>query len=79
MKILIVDDEAPARNRLRDLLSDVAAEFPHTIAAEAVNGVEAIALCEQLQPALVFADMQMPRMSASSWRAICSNCRCRQW
>ena len=62
MKILIVDDEAPARNRLRDLLSDVAAEFPHTIAAEAVNGVEAIALCEQLQPALVFADMQMPRM-----------------
>lgn len=62
MKILIVDDEAPARRRLRELLSDVAAEFPHAVIGEAVHGLEAVALAEQLAPDLVFADMQMPRM-----------------
>ena len=62
MKILIVDDEGPARRRLRELLSDVAAEFPHTVAGEAVNGVEALALAQTLQPGLILTDMQMPRM-----------------
>ena len=62
MKILIVDDEAPARRRLRELLSDVAAEFPHSVAGEAVNGVEALALAQDLHPDVIFADMQMPRM-----------------
>ncbi len=62
MKILIVDDEAPARRRLRELLSDVSGELAHSVVGEAVNGVEALALAEQLQPDLVLADMQMPRM-----------------
>lgn len=62
MKILIVDDEAPARRRLRELLSDIAPEFPHTVVGEAVHGVEAITLAEQVQPELLFVDMQMPRM-----------------
>ena len=62
MKILIVDDEAPARRRLRELLSDVAAAFPHSVAGEAVNGVEALALAQDLRPDVIFADMQMPRM-----------------
>ena len=62
MKIVIVDDEAPARRRLRELLSDVAPEFPHTVVGEAVHGVEAITLVELVKPDVLFADMQMPRM-----------------
>ena len=62
MKILIVDDEGPARRRLRELLSDVAADFPHTVVGEAVNGMEALALAQELHPELILTDMQMPRM-----------------
>ena len=62
MKIMVVDDEGPARRRLRELLSDVMAEVPHVVVGEAVNGVEALALAESLRPDLLFADMQMPRM-----------------
>ena len=62
MKILIVDDEGPARRRLRELLSDVAADFPHTVVGEAVNGTEALALAQELCPGLILTDMQMPRM-----------------
>ena len=38
-RILIVDDEAPARRRLRDLLDDCREQFPLMIADEAGNGV----------------------------------------
>jgi len=62
MKILVVDDEGPARRRLLDLLQDIHDDCPHQVVGEAVNGVEGIALAEQLQPDLILADMQMPRM-----------------
>lgn len=61
--ILIVDDEAPARRRLRDLLSDLADGLPHRVVGEAVNGVEGVALAREFAPDLVLADMQMPRMN----------------
>ena len=35
LSVMIVDDEAPARTRLRDLLADVAAEVPNAVVAEA--------------------------------------------
>ena len=35
LRVLIVDDEAPARNRIRDLLSDCALKMPIEIAGEA--------------------------------------------
>ena len=41
-RILIVDDEAPARRRLRDVLDDCREQFPLMIADEAANGLEAI-------------------------------------
>ena len=58
-KILIVDDEALARERLRGLL---AAEPNVEIVAECQNGYEAIAAVESLHPDLMFLDVQMPEL-----------------
>jgi two-component system, LytTR family, response regulator AlgR len=59
LNILIADDEAPARNRLRDLLSDIANV---SIVAEAKNGKEAIDLALQTKPDLMLLDIRMPVM-----------------
>ena len=40
--LLIVDDEAPARSRLRNLLDDIAGELPTAVAVEAADGIEAL-------------------------------------
>lgn len=59
LKILIVDDEAPARNRLRDLLSDMPGI---SLAGEAKNGKEALALAEETNPDIILLDIRMPQM-----------------
>ncbi|HET6756493.1 MAG TPA: LytTR family DNA-binding domain-containing protein [Burkholderiales bacterium] len=61
LKVLIVDDELPARNRLRALLADCA-EPPVEIAGEAAHGREALEKCETTQPDLVLLDIRMPEM-----------------
>jgi len=54
---LIVDDEALARDELAYLLKD----FPDIeVAASAANGLEAIDLIGNIEPDLVFLDVQMP-------------------
>ncbi len=59
LKILIADDEAPARSRMRDLLGDIA----HVeIVAEAKNGKEAIDLAETCKPDVMLLDIRMPVM-----------------
>lgn len=59
LKILIADDEAPARNRMRDLLGDI----EHIeIVAEAKNGKEAIDLAESCKPDVMLLDIRMPVM-----------------
>ena len=63
MKILIVDDEAPARERLRRLLNEQDASSEFELAGEASDGLEAVALCKSRQIDLVLLDMQMPGMS----------------
>lgn len=57
--ILIVDDETPARNRLRALLADLnhSAEV-----LEAKNGLEAIAIAEKSAVNTVLLDIRMPEM-----------------
>lgn len=62
LKVLIVDDEAPARSRMRDLLADIAAVIPTTVVGEAGNGRDALALAEQAQPGVVLLDVRMPGM-----------------
>lgn len=61
-RILIVDDEAPARNRMRDLLADVNSTLPVTIAGEAANGREALRIAEGGGVDVVLLDVRMPGM-----------------
>ena len=59
LKALIVDDEPPARERLRSLL----AEVPDVeVVGEAANGREALAQTHQLSPDVVLLDVRMPGM-----------------
>jgi two-component system LytT family response regulator len=60
MSILIVDDEEPARRRIRELLRTAMAD---ACVAEASNGRQAIDMIRGLQPDLVFLDVQMPELT----------------
>ena len=59
LRVLVVDDEAPARQRLIDVLSKDA-----SIASvlEASDGVAAVTMIERERPDLVFLDVQMPEL-----------------
>ncbi|MBN1874598.1 MAG: response regulator transcription factor [Anaerolineae bacterium] len=57
MRILIVDDEQPARERLKRLLADIE---DVDLIGEAEDGPQAVELIEQEQPDLVLLDIQMP-------------------
>ncbi len=60
MKCLIVDDEEPARARMRRLL----AVFPDLeIAGEARDGLEALRKIEELRPDLLFLDIELPGLA----------------
>ena len=59
LKVLIADDETPARNRLRDLLGDMENV---QVVAEAKNGKEAIDLAFDTQPNVMLLDIRMPVM-----------------
>jgi two-component system, LytTR family, response regulator AlgR len=59
LKILIADDEAPARNRLKDLLEEITNV---SVVAEAKNGKQAIDLAIEQKPDLMLLDIRMPLM-----------------
>jgi two-component system LytT family response regulator len=59
IRTILVDDEAPARSRLRQLLK---AEPGFRILAECTNGQQALEAIQKEKPDLVFLDMQMPRL-----------------
>ena len=60
MKILIADDEAPARKKLKRFLEKIS---PDAIAMEAGDGLETLECLESAKPDLVFLDIQMPGMT----------------
>jgi two-component system response regulator AlgR len=60
MRVLLVDDEAPARARLKDLIADLAATLPVEVAGEAATGREALAAVCALKPDVVLLDIRMP-------------------
>ena len=57
LRALVVDDEAPARRRICDLLAKDA-DIATTLSAE--NGLAAIAMIQDARPDIVFLDVQMP-------------------
>ena len=57
IKLLIANDETPARNRLKDLISDIEGVM---VVAEAKNGKEAINLTIEISPDLMLLDIRMP-------------------
>ena len=62
LKVFIVDDEAPARERLKELLGDIAAEVPTSVVGEARHGVEAVERVPASEAQLVLLDIKMPGM-----------------
>lgn len=62
LRVLLVDDEQPARERLRQLLS---AFEGIEIAGEAEDGEQAVERIVELRPDLVFLDIQMPGCSGT--------------
>lgn len=66
LRVFIADDEAPARLRLRALLSDIAPELPNRVVGEAANGHEALDALQALPPHdaadLALVDIRMPGM-----------------
>lgn len=60
MRVLIVDDEEPARNLLRELVGEIDGV---EIAGEAANGFEAVQRAEELLPDLLLLDIRMPKLS----------------
>lgn len=63
LNILIIDDEQPARDRLRRLLGDMP-EFE--VAGEAASGNEALDRIKELSPDILLLDISMPGMDGMS-------------
>ena len=61
-RILIADDEAPARTRLRDLLDECRESFPLAIVDEARNGREALEVVNREKVDIVLLDIRMPEI-----------------
>jgi two-component system LytT family response regulator len=57
LRVLLVDDEPPARRRMRRML---ASEADVEIVGECGTGAEAVEQVRSLEPDLVFLDVQMP-------------------
>jgi two-component system, LytTR family, response regulator AlgR len=59
LKVLIVDDEPPARERLQSLLGEIG---DLEVVGEAVNGHEALERTHDLAPDVLLLDVRMPGM-----------------
>jgi len=60
LRVLVIDDEPPAR---RKLLMMLAGEPDIDVVGQAANGIDAVAAIEKLKPDVIFLDIQMPGMN----------------
>ena len=60
LRIVIVDDEAPARQLLREYLAE---EHDVEVVAECENGFEAVKVVTEHRPTLMLLDVQMPKLN----------------
>lgn len=59
IRVIVVDDEEPARSLLREYLRE---QDGFELVAECANGFEAVRRIEELSPDLVLLDVQMPKL-----------------
>lgn len=60
LKVLLVDDEILARNKLRSTIKWE--KYGFTICGEAANGLEAISMIDEVKPNIIIFDVSMPVM-----------------
>lgn len=68
--ILIVDDEQPARDRLRRLVGAIP---DHSVVGEAANGNEALEKIQELSPDILLLDISMPGMDGMALASVLSD------
>ncbi len=62
LALFIVDDEPPARNRLKELLADCSDQLSLEVVGEAGNGQEALDKLSQIHADVILLDIRMPQM-----------------
>src|SRR4051812_16290716 len=62
IRVFIADDEEPARERLKELLSDIGEEVPNMVAGEAKNGIDALERLPASGAQVLLLDIRMPGM-----------------
>jgi two-component system response regulator AlgR len=62
LRVFIADDESPARERLKELLADIAAELPTEVVGEAASGLDAVAQLPASRAQVLLLDIEMPGM-----------------
>jgi two-component system, LytTR family, response regulator len=60
IRVVIIDDESPARRKIRRFLTS---EPDFEVVAEASTGIDAVTLIQQENPDLIFLDIQMPGLN----------------
>ncbi len=62
LRVLIVDDEAPARDRLRDLIADCSASMSVEIAGDAASSRQALEMLPECDADVALLDIRMPEI-----------------
>jgi len=62
LRVFLADDESPARDRLKELLADLAGELPTEVVGEAQTGLEAIEQVPASAVQVLLLDIEMPGM-----------------
>jgi two-component system response regulator AlgR len=63
LRLFLVDDEQPARERMKEVLGDLAPELPNVVVGEAANGHDGLALLPTLLVDVALVDIHMPQMT----------------
>lgn len=74
LRVLIVDDEPLARDRLATLLSDLAPELPNRVVGAAGDGLAALEQLAGTAADVVLVDIRMPRMDGIEFATHLRNC-----
>ena len=74
LRVVIIDDEEPARSRMRELLEDCRPEFPHSVVGEAANGVDGLRTVTESAAEVVLVELvrgaEATREEAASERRV---------